>query len=78
MWQKSYRQKVAMRANGRLYIQNNSACKRSDSEQQLLPTSRHHTNPISPRGNVTADFQKRKKKKEKEKEEKYILKTPDF
>ena len=29
-----------------LAIQNNSSCKRSDSDQQLQP--RHHTNPISP------------------------------
>jgi hypothetical protein len=41
-------------------MQNNSSCKRSDSEQQLLP--RNHTNPISPLPNVTPDFQKEEKK----------------
>jgi hypothetical protein len=43
-----------------LAMQNNSSCKRSDSEQQLLP--RHHTNPISPLPNVAPDFQKEEKK----------------
>jgi hypothetical protein len=43
-------------------MQNNSSCHNSDSEQQLLPTSRHHTNPISPLPNVTPDFQKEEKK----------------
>jgi hypothetical protein len=43
MGQKSDRQKVAMRPPGWL-CKNNSSCKRSDSEQQLLP--RHPTKPI--------------------------------
>ena len=47
--QKSDRQKVAMRPNGRLYkiiLPAKGLSHNSDSDQQLLP--RHHTNPISP------------------------------